>query len=46
MRYEKEISELLGMPDDLRQGVLIPTAYYIGDTFRPAPRQPLDNARG
>jgi nitroreductase len=44
MRYEKEISELLGMPDDLRQGALIPTAYYIGDTFRPAPRQPLDNA--
>jgi nitroreductase len=43
MRYEKEISELLGMPADIRQGVLIPTAYYIGDTFKPAPRQPLDS---
>jgi nitroreductase len=43
MRYEKEISELLGMPADIRQGVLIPTAYYTGDTFKPAPRQPLDN---
>jgi nitroreductase len=43
MRYEKEISELLGMPADIRQGVLIPTAYYTGDAFRPAPRQPLDN---
>jgi nitroreductase len=43
LRYEKEISELLGMPADIRQGVLIPTAYYTGDTFKPAPRQPLDN---
>ena len=39
--YEKEISELLGMPGDIRQGVLIPTAFYTGDTFRSAPRQPL-----
>ena len=44
LRYEKEISELLRIPADIRQGVLIPTAYYIGDTFRPAPRQPLDAA--
>jgi nitroreductase len=43
MRYEKEISELLGMPADIRHGVLIPTAYYTGHTFKPAPRQPLDN---
>ena len=32
-----------GCPADIRQGVLIPTAYYTGDTFKPAPRQPLDN---
>jgi hypothetical protein len=31
------------MPADIRQGVLIPTAYYAGETFKPAPRQPLDN---
>ena len=43
LRYEKEIAELLGIPADIRQGVLIPTAYYAGDTFKPAPRQPLDN---
>jgi nitroreductase len=43
MRYEKEISELLGIPADIRQGVLIPTAYYTGDAFRPAVRQPLDD---
>ncbi|HEX7209771.1 MAG TPA: nitroreductase family protein [Propionibacteriaceae bacterium] len=43
LRYEEEISELLGVPADIRQGALIPTAYYTGDTFRPAPRQPLDD---
>jgi nitroreductase len=41
LRYEKEIAELLGLPDNVRQGVLIPTAYYTGATFRPAPRGPL-----
>jgi nitroreductase len=42
LKYEEEISELLGMPPDIRHAALIPTAYYIGDTFHPAPRQPLD----
>ena len=41
LRYEKEIAELLGIPDNVRQGVLIPTAYYTGDTFRPVSRGPL-----
>jgi len=41
LRYEKEIAGLLGLPDDIRQGALIPTAYYTGDTFRPAARRPL-----
>jgi nitroreductase len=40
--YEKEIGEILGLPADVRQGVLIPTAHSIGTTFRPAPRQPLE----
>jgi nitroreductase len=43
LRYEREISEHLRMPPDIRHGALIPTAYYTGDTFRPAPRQPLDD---
>lgn len=43
LRYEKEISELLGIPPNVRQGVLLPTAYYTGETFKPAPREPLDN---
>jgi nitroreductase len=35
--YETEIAAPLGLPGDIRQGLLIPTAYYIGDTFRPPP---------
>ncbi|SEG52197.1 Nitroreductase [Thermomonospora echinospora] len=40
--YEKEVADLLGLPPEVRQGALVPTAYYTGDTFRPAPRRPLD----
>jgi nitroreductase len=43
LRHEAEIAALLRLPDGIHQGVLIPTAYYTGATFRPAPRQPLDN---
>ncbi|MFK4084047.1 nitroreductase family protein [Kribbella sp. NPDC020789] len=43
MVYEKEIQELLGLPEEVRQSVLLPTAYYTGDTFKPAPRQSLDD---
>ncbi len=42
LTYEAEVAALLGLPADVRQGALIPTAFYTGDTFRPAPRQPLD----
>jgi len=42
LSYEREIGELLGLPPEVRQGVLLPTAYYTGETFRPAARQPLD----
>jgi nitroreductase len=40
--YEAEVAELLGLPEGVVQAALIPTAYYTGETFRPAPRQPLD----
>jgi nitroreductase len=43
LTYEMEIAELLGIPRGIRQGALIPTAYYLGDTFRSAPRQPLES---
>ncbi len=39
--YEREVAELLGLPDGVHQGALIPTAHYTGTTFKPAPRQPL-----
>jgi len=42
LRHEAAISELLGIPEGIAQAALIPTAYYTGDTFRPAARQPLD----
>jgi nitroreductase len=44
LRYETEVAAILGLPSHIRQGVLIPTAYYTGDGFRPAPRVPLDEA--
>ncbi len=43
LSYEQEVSELLGLPEDIRQTVLIPTAYSIGTNFKPAARQPLDD---
>ena len=41
LRYEREIAELLGLPDHLTQAVLLPVAYYTGEDFQPARRQPL-----
>ena len=41
LHYETDIAALLGLPGGIRQGALIPTAYYTGDTFRPAARRPL-----
>jgi nitroreductase len=42
LTYEDEVAGILGLPGDLRQGVLIPAAYYTGSHFAPAARQPLD----
>ena len=39
---EAEVAEILGIPDGVHQGALIPTAFYTSDTFVPAPREPLD----
>jgi nitroreductase len=40
--YEQEAAEILGLDhDEVTQTALIPVAHYTGDTFRPAPRQPL-----
>ena len=42
LTYEDEVAGILGLPDDVRQAVLIPTANYTGIDFAPAARQPLD----
>jgi nitroreductase len=43
LRYESEIAEILGLPEGIRQGPLIPTAYTLGTDFKPAPRASLDD---
>jgi len=40
LRYEKEVAEVLGIPDDVTQTVLLPVAYFTGDDFKPAKRLP------
>jgi nitroreductase len=36
--YEKEAAELLGIPDNFTQTVLLPVAYFKGEDFKPANR--------
>jgi len=43
LRHEQQVAEVRGLPDDVRQGPLIPTAYSIGTDFKAAPRAPLDD---
>ena len=40
LRYEKETSELLGIPETFTQAALLPVAYFTGDDFKPAERLP------
>ncbi len=42
LTFEDEVAGLLGLPADVRQAALIPTAYHLGSDFRPAHRRPLD----
>lgn len=42
LAYEQEVADILGMPADVRQGALVPTAYTVGTDFQPAERKPLD----
>ncbi|MDN2501614.1 nitroreductase family protein [Nocardia nova] len=43
LQYEREVAQILGIPDDVRQGVLLPVAYTKGTDFRPGPRVDLDS---
>ena len=38
--YEKEVAELLRLPQNLTPGVLLPVAHFKGDDFKPAKRIP------
>ena len=40
LEYEKETAQVLGMPDDVTQAVLLTVAYFTGTDFKPAPRLP------
>jgi nitroreductase len=39
---EREAAELLGLPDHIMQGALIPVAHTLGTDFKPGPRRDLD----
>lgn len=41
LREEKKVAEVLGIPDHFTQTVLLPVAYFTGETFRPAKRVPV-----
>ncbi|GAB34426.1 nitroreductase family protein [Gordonia otitidis] len=43
LTYEQEVADLLGIPDGVHQGVLLPIAYTQGTDFSPAQRKPLDD---
>lgn len=42
LRYEQLVADVLGLPEGVRQGPMIPTAYSLGTDFKPAPRTPID----
>ena len=42
LTYEREVAEALGIPANIRQGVLLPVAYSKGTDFKTAKRAPLD----
>lgn len=41
LQYEREISTLLGIPDDYTQAALLPVAWLTGGDLKPAARLPL-----
>ena len=41
LNYEREVAELLGIPDEVTQICLLPVAHTIGLDFRPAVRRPV-----
>ena len=42
LEYEREVAEALGIPANVRQGVLLPVAYTKGTDFKPGARVDVD----
>jgi nitroreductase len=43
LMFEEQAAQILGIPYEMvMQVALIPLAYYTGETFKPAPRKPID----
>jgi nitroreductase len=42
LAYEREVGEILGIPETVTQTALIPVAYYTGTDFKPARRKPIE----
>ncbi len=41
LAYEKEVAQLLDIPDSITQAALLPVAYFKGADFKSAPRLPV-----
>jgi nitroreductase len=41
LHYEKEVAQLLGIPENVTQAALLPVAYFLGEDFKPASRLPV-----
>jgi nitroreductase len=42
LEREREMAELLGIPDDVSQVAMVPVAYTVGTDFKPAKRKPVE----
>ncbi len=40
LAHEREVAELLGIPESVTQIALLPVGFYTGESFTPAPRRP------
>lgn len=40
--FEREIGEILGIPDTVTQVALLPVGYFTGEDFKPAPRRSVE----
>jgi nitroreductase len=41
--YEKEVGQILGVPENITQVALLPVAYFKGEDFHPAKRLPMES---